>query len=352
MLCGLIMAGGKGTRFWPLSTEEKPKQFLKLIGNKTMLQMTVERVLPIIPINKIFICTGSKYVDLVREQLPMLPIQNIIVEPEGRNTAPCIALSTLVIEKHYKESNIVVLPSDHLIRDEEEFINIIKSSEEYLNIEKETILTLGMTPNRAETGYGYIKYSKKEINLNKQRIIEVDKFVEKPNKEKAEQYIKDGSYLWNSGMFIWNTKHIINEIKKYIPNTYEALKGIEEIEENRFQEYINEKYKYTDAISVDYAILEKSNNIKVIPSDIGWDDVGTWRAIERYREKDINNNILCPNSKAIESNYNMAINNNKKLIMVGIENTMTVETEDSIFIVNKEYMDNLKDYKEEVLNGK
>lgn len=171
MLCALIMAGGKGTRFWPLSTEEKPKQFLNLIGDKTMIQMTIDRVKPIIPIERIFVCTGEKYIDLVKEQLPELPEKNIIVEPEGRNTAPCIALSALIIKRYYKDATMVVLPSDHLISNEDRFRNILLDGEEYLKENGKSILTLGMTPNRAETGYGYIKFTEYKSLVNNSEVI-------------------------------------------------------------------------------------------------------------------------------------------------------------------------------------
>ncbi|MGL4850548.1 MAG: mannose-1-phosphate guanylyltransferase [Clostridium sp.] len=343
MLCGLIMAGGKGTRFWPLSTEEKPKQFLNLVGKKTMIQMTVDRILPIIPIERIFISTGEMYKDLVKEQLPNLPERNIIVEPEGRNTAPCIALSALVIERYYKDSVIAVLPSDHLINDEEEFRKIVSTGFKYLEKNDKNTITLGMTPTRAETGYGYIKCGSEYEIIEEKNIIKVQKFVEKPNEEKAQEYLENGSYLWNGGMFMWKNKYIVDEIKKYIPNTYEALKGIEEVDEEKLQELINTQYKDTNAISIDYAILEKSENIKVIQSNIGWDDIGTWKAVERYKEKDEFNNILSFNSKAIKSNSNMVINYEKKVVMVGVDNIMTIETDDVLFIVHKDYMENLRE---------
>lgn len=348
MLTALIMAGGKGTRFWPLSTEEKPKQFLNLIGDNTMIQMTVNRIKPIIPIERIFVCTGERYVHLVKEQLPELPERNIIVEPEGRNTAPCIALSAMVIKRYYKDATMVVLPSDHLIKNEERFRRIILDGEKHLKENSNAILTLGMTPNRSETGYGYIKFTDNKVNVNESEVIKVEKFVEKPSLEVAKEYLKDGSYLWNGGMFIWTADNIISQIREFSPSTYEALKEIEYIEEEKLQEVINNNYKKTEAISIDYAVLEKSNDIYVIPSDINWDDIGTWKSVERYKKKDIDNNIITENVKVIESKSNMAINNEKKIVMIGIEDTMTVETDEAIFIVNKDYMDNLRDYKEDL----
>lgn len=345
MLCALIMAGGKGTRFWPLSTEEKPKQFLNLIGEDTMIQMTVNRIKPIIPMERIFVCTGAMYVDLVKEQLPELPEKNIIIEPEGRNTTPCITLSALVIDRYFKDSTMIVLPSDHLIKNEEKFRNIIAESENFLENNKEAIITLGMKPDRPETGYGYIKYVSETPEKHEFKPFKVDKFVEKPNEEKAKSYLENGSYLWNGGMFLWKTSTIIDEIKKYSPDTYEAIHEIEEVKEESLQKLINEKYHKTESISIDYAVLEKSNNIYVVPSEIGWDDIGTWKSVERYKPKDKNNNILDGNAKVIESKSNIAINSCKKIVMIGIDDVMTLETEDSIYIINKEYMDNLRDYK-------
>lgn len=344
MLCALIMAGGKGTRFWPLSTEEKPKQFLNLIGKDTMIQMTVNRIKPIIPIERIFVCTAVQYLDLVKEQLQELPEKNIIIEPEGRNTAPCIALSAFVIKRYYEDANMIVLPSDHLIKEEDEFRNIVQKANNFLENNKEAIITLGMKPDRPETGYGYIKYTKNSEWNDELNISKVDKFVEKPNEEKAQKYLEDGSYLWNGGMFLWKASNIINEIKKYSPEIYEAIHEIEIVKEEFLQTLINDKYHETESISIDYAVLEKSKNIYVVPSEFGWDDIGTWKSVERYKEKDINDNILYGNARVIESKSNIAINNGKRIVMIGIDDVMTLETEDSIYIVNKEYMDNLRDY--------
>lgn len=346
MLCALIMAGGKGTRFWPLSTEKKPKQFLNLIGDKTMIQMTVDRIRPIIPIERIFVCTGDSYVDLVKSQLPDIPEKNIIVEPEGRNTAPCIALSAMIIKKYYNDATMVVLPSDHLIKDEDSFRNILLDGEKYLKENDKAILTLGMTPNRPETGYGYIKFSKDKTYINNNEVIKVDKFVEKPNLEKALEYLADGSYLWNGGMFIWTVNNILDQIKEFIPKTYNALKNIEQINVNELQGYINENYGKTDSISVDYAILEKSNEIYVIPSDFGWDDVGSWEALDRYREKDDNGNIFIGKINSIDSNNNLIISKNHNVIINGLNNIYVIENEGHIIVGKKEKISMIKELRQ------
>ena len=346
MLTALIMAGGKGTRFWPLSTEEKPKQFLNLIGNETMIQMTVNRIKPIIPIERIFVCTGKMYVELVKEQLPELPEKNIIVEPEGRNTAPCIALSAFVIKKYYKDATMVVLPSDHLINDEDEFREIIVDADSFINKNENSIITLGMRPSRPETGYGYIKYGNDEKEVNNHKIIKVDKFVEKPNREKAEEYLDNGYYLWNGGMFLWSADNIIQQIKKYSTATYEALCKIDDINEEKIQEIINEKYKETEAISIDYAVLEKSNDIFVIPSDFGWDDVGSWEALDRYREKDELGNVLVGKSKAIKAKNNLVISSNHSIVVEGLKDIYVIESNGKILIGHKDNVANVKELKE------
>ena len=345
MLCALIMAGGKGTRFWPLSTEEKPKQFLNLIGEETMIQMTVNRIKPIIPIERVFVCTGEMYVDLVKEQLPELPEQNIIVEPEGRNTAPCIALSAFVIKKYYKDANMIVLPSDHLISDEDEFRNVIKNADEFVKENKEAIITLGMEPSRPETGYGYIRYGKDEKEINNHKVIKVDAFVEKPNKEKAEAYIKEGNYLWNGGMFLWSADNILNQIDKYSNDTYKALKDIETVTNEEIQELINNNYHKTEAISIDYAVMEKSDSIYVVPSRFGWDDVGSWEALDRYREKDDKGNVLVGSAKVVDSHESLVISSSHDIVVEGLRDIYVIENDGKILVGHKSNVANVKELK-------
>lgn len=345
MLTALIMAGGKGTRFWPLSTEEKPKQFLNLIGEETMIQMTVNRIKPIIPIERIFVCTGEMYVDLVKEQLPELPDRNIIVEPEGRNTAPCIALSAMVIDRYYKNSNMVVLPSDHLINDEEEFRNTLLAADSFIKEKDEAIVTLGMNPSRPEVGYGYIKYSDEVLKSNDFRVIKVDAFVEKPNLDTAKKYLREGNYLWNGGMFIWSINNVINQIKMYSPNTYNALINVMEVSEDKLQEIINNNYEKTEATSIDYAVLEKSKDVYVIPSNFGWDDVGSWEALDRYREKDELGNVLVGQSKAVKANNNLVISSNNSVVVEGLDDIYVIESGGKVLVGHKSNVANVKELK-------
>lgn len=345
MLCALVMAGGKGTRFWPLSTEEKPKQFLNLIGEETMIQMTVNRIKPIIPIERVFVCTGEMYVDLVKEQLPELPEQNIIVEPEGRNTAPCIALSAFIIKKYYKDANMIVLPSDHLISDEEEFRTVIKNADEFVKENKEAIITLGMEPSRPETGYGYIRYGKDEKVINNHKVIKVEAFVEKPNKEKAKAYIKEGNYLWNGGMFLWSADNILNQVEKYSNDTYKALKDIEIVANEEVQGFINNNYHKTEAISIDYAVMEKSDSIYVVPSRFGWDDVGSWEALDRYREKDDKGNVLVGSAKVVDSHGNLVISSSHDIVVEGLKDIYVIENDGKILVGHKSNVANVKELK-------
>lgn len=346
MLTALIMAGGKGTRFWPLSTEKKPKQFLNLIGEETMIQMTVNRIKPIIPIERIFVCTGEMYVDLVKEQLPELPEKNIIIEPEGRNTTPCIALSAFVMQRYYKDANMIVLPSDHLINDEEEFRSIVEASNKFITNNENAIITLGMNPTRPETGYGYIKYGNRAQKINSHRVINVEAFVEKPNKEKAQEYVREGSYLWNGGMFMWGIENIINQIKKYSTNTYEVLKNIEAVNEEELQKFINRHYCKTEAISIDYAVLEKAKDIYVIPSNIGWDDVGSWEAIERYRERDSHGNIHMGNINFVNGENNLVVATKQKIIINDLSDIYVIENDGQILLGKKDNISRVRELKQ------
>lgn len=347
MLCALVMAGGKGERFWPLSTDDKPKQFLNLLGEDTMIQMTVKRLEGLIPIDRIFVVTAERYVSLVKEQLPNLPEENIIVEPVGRNTAPCIALSAFYINKKVENATIVVLPSDHLIKDEGKFREVLNCGYEFVNKNQDAIVTLGMKPDRPETGYGYIKRTHVVDIINNNTVNKVECFVEKPNKETAEKYLKEGTYLWNGGMFIWKASTILKCTNQYLPETFEVLAEIAASEED-FEKVLKQKYEEVENISVDYGIMEKSNDIYVIPCDFGWDDVGSWTSLERYRQKDEMGNVANQSCVARDSKGNI-IMSNKKIILNGVEDIIVVETDDYIMISSKEKAQKIKEIKKLVV---
>lgn len=348
MLCALIMAGGKGERFWPLSTDEKPKQFLKLLGEETMIQMTINRLLPLIPIERIFVVTAKQYVKLLQDQLPNLPNRNIIIEPIGKNTAPCIGLSAFMINKYYRDASMVVLPSDHLIVDEDKFRNTIDAANDFVEGFNDSIVTLGMMPERPEVGYGYIKYSNAEKSIGEFEIRKVEKFVEKPNLEKAKEYLTEGNFLWNGGMFVWKCSTILKLTKEYLYNTYEVLSEIAATSDNKFNEVLENKYPQVDNISVDYGIMEKADNIYVIPSDFGWDDIGTWYAVERYREKDYNNNVCIGDIKNIEGSNNIVVSRKKPIVVVGLDDVFVVESDEIIFVGKKEDIERIKEIKKKV----
>lgn len=345
MLCAVIMAGGKGTRFWPLSTEEKPKQFLSLISNETMIQKTIRRLEPLIPIERVFVVTGKKYWGLVKKQLPELPERNIILEPVGKNTAPCIALSAFIINKYFKNATLAVLPADHLIRNEKKFKDTLKAAEKFIEGKSDAIVTLGMRPDRAETGYGYINYNCNSFSIDKFKIHEVNKFIEKPKKEIAEKFLAEGNYLWNGGMFIWKTSTILELSEKYINSTYNVLKEVAATSNEDFQNVLDKRYLEVDSISVDCGIMENAKSIYVIPSEFGWDDIGTWKAVERYRSKDERNNVLIGQVTSIDGKNNIVVAKDKSIILAGLNDIFVVESDGVILIGNKEFMEEVKSIK-------
>lgn len=341
MLTALIMAGGKGTRFWPMSTEEKPKQFLNLIDELTMIQSTVKRLKKLINIDHIFVCTTEKYKDLLLEQLPDLPQKNIIIEPIGRNTAPCILLSTIYIKQLYSDANIIVLPSDHKINDEDEFIDVLKAGNSFISKNRDSIVTIGIVPNRPETGYGYINFGDNVDGFGNHLVKKVNKFVEKPNLKKAKQYVADGKYLWNAGMFAFNSNFMLEQFQKYFDYSYNLLASLPAIEDENYMSELYKKYQQCDAISVDYAIMEKSDCIYVIPSDFGWDDIGSWNALERYIDKDGNNNIVKGNVKILDSQNNVVYGTDKEILLVDVDDLYVIETDERIVIGKKDNLESV-----------
>lgn len=283
----VIMAGGIGSRFWPMSTPEYPKQFIDVLGvGRTMIQMTVERFRPLCPIENMWVVTSERYVDIVREQIPELPIDNILPEPEARNTAPCIAYACWKISMRHPEANIVVTPSDAVVLNPKECQRVISKALEF-TADSNAIVTVGIKPSRPETGYGYIK------SMEGGEIRKVEAFKEKPNLETAEVYFKDSNYFWNAGIFVWNVKTITNALRTYAPQIAGVMDEIaKSFYTDKEIETLKRLFPTCEKISIDYAVMEKSPDIYTIPADFGWSDLGTWGSLRQNSTRDKNGNAL------------------------------------------------------------
>lgn len=332
----LIMAGGRGERFWPKSRRNLPKQFLSLTEDGiTMIQHTVKRILSLVDVNDIFVSTNKEYIELVKKQLPDIPEKNILCEPISRNTAPCIALAAAHIKNKYNDAIMIVLPSDHLIKNKEMFLYSLKDACEVAE-NNTNLVTIGITPTHPETGYGYIKFNNKREIFEESVAFKVEKFVEKPNLEKAKEYLSCGTYLWNSGMFIWKVSSIMENFKTNLPDIYTGLQTIiEAIGTNMYQKILQKNFYEFEPISIDYGILEKAENIFVIPGTFGWDDVGSWLAMERINKTDDFNNVINGNIITIDTKNSIVQGADKLIALVGVENLIVVDTADAMLICNK-----------------
>lgn len=336
----LIMAGGKGERFWPKSRQNLPKQFLSFADNgRSMIQLTVDRILPLVEFEDIFVVTNENYKKVVKIQLPELPERNIICEPISRNTAPCIGLGAIHVLRKYKDAIMLVLPSDHMISQNQLYIRTLEDAAE-VAIEKNNIVTIGITPTYAETGYGYIKYLPYIING---KCFKVDSFVEKPSIEKANDYVSSGEYLWNSGQFIWKVSTIMQKISEYLPDLYSGLQRINNAIGTDYEKKVLESEFFAfKPESIDYGIMEKTTSIYTIAGSFGWDDVGSWLAISRINQKDRNDNIISGNVIEIDTK-NSIIQGGKRLIsLIGVENMVVVDSDDVVLICQKNHVNDIK----------
>ena len=331
----VIMAGGVGSRFWPMSTAEKPKQFIDVLGvGKTLLQLTVERFNKLVSPENIWVVTNQKYVDIVREQLPEMPAGNILCEPCRRNTAPCIAYVSWRIKSKDPKANIVVTPSDHIVMNTQEFQRVIKECMNF-TAESDAIVTLGMKPTRPETGYGYIQADLSASSLRNKGIFRVDSFREKPDLKTAEQYIKKNYYFWNAGIFIWNVSTIVNAFRIYQPKMNKIFEQMLPIYGTpQEQEAINEKFPQCENISVDYAIMEKAEEIFVCPADFGWSDLGTWGSLQTQSKRDIYGNALIGENISVLETHNCMIHTTqeKKVVVQGLDGYIVAENNDTLLI--------------------
>lgn len=340
------MAGGIGSRFWPFSTTDKPKQFLDILGlGKSLIQLTYERLLKICPPENIFVVTNEQYKNLIDTQLSDIPKDNILFEPVRRNTAPCVAYGCYKIHDKNPDAKILVAPSDHLIIKEEEYISSIKHAFQACD-ENEILVTLGITPTRADTGYGYIQAT--DIPLeNYSGINKVKTFTEKPNKELAQIFFESGDFSWNSGMFIWSSKSIVKSFEENMNEIHVLFEeGFGKYSTEKEAAFIEEIYAQCVNISVDYAILEKAKNVYVLPCDIGWTDLGTWGSLYEEVGPDENNNSIVGKSvKTYNCHGNMISNpTNKLMVLDGVENCIVVSTDEALLICNKDDEQKIKQF--------
>ena len=331
------MAGGSGTRFWPLSRKSHPKQYLNVTSDRSMIQMTADRLMKKIPIEKIYVVTSADQAPMVQEHLPDLNPENIIIEPFGRNTAPCIALSAQYLKNFCDvDEEMFVLPADHVITDVDEFNRYLGYASEFTK--NESHVTFGIKPTYPATGYGYIEASE---NLN-EHAMNVSQFKEKPNLETARTFLEKGNYFWNSGMFVWKISTILNSFKNYLPKVTELLGKIQnEWEENGYTADISSIYDAMPKIPIDIGIMEQVNNRVVIPVDYDWSDVGGWKALYEISDKDNNENVLKCDATVIDSKSNY-VKSEKHVALIGVDNLVVVETPDAILVSNIERSEEVK----------
>lgn len=331
----LIMAGGKGTRLWPVSRKSKPKQFQRLIGNQTMLQETVSRLLSISSFKDIYIATNESYADEVKKELPKLPVNNVIAEPAFRERASCIALASAIFSKEGDDEIMAVFPSDHYIKKEMELTKVLKEAEKFLNDNPDHLIAVGVKPTGPETGYGYIKHNTTNISDENDNFYQVEKFIEKPDLKTAKEYYQENNFLWNTSIYLWKTSAIIDRFKRFIPDTYKRLCRIRKsVGTSEFEEVLKMEYPLMDMISVEYGILENDDKTVVVSADLEWSDVGSWSVLKDSLVGEGNHFVKGEHLDV--GSKNLLVYGSKKLITtVGLKDLIIVDTDDAILICDK-----------------
>ncbi|MCF6365374.1 MAG: mannose-1-phosphate guanylyltransferase [Bacteroidales bacterium] len=346
----VIMAGGVGSRFWPISRTQKPKQFLDILGTgKSLLQQTYSRFVRVCPSENIYIVTNEIYAKQVAEQLPEISTDQILAEPARRNTAPCIAYSNLKIKSKNPDANIAVAPSDHLILDETKFVEVIEKSFEFVS-QNESLLTLGINPTRPETGYGYIQIDDtKPDNFN--FINKVKSFTEKPNRETAEKFLESGEFVWNSGIFIWSLKSINKAFDKFLPDLAKLFSNIDSVSNiKKESEFVKNAYAECENISIDNGIMEYAENVFVYPTNFGWSDLGTWDSLYENSDKDKNNNASNFNNVLTYNTKNTLINipKNKLVVVDGLDGYLIAESDNILLITKRDNESKIREFVKDV----
>ena len=346
------MAGGIGSRFWPISRTDFPKQFLDILNTgRTLIQSTFDRFSKFIPAENIYIITFELYKDIVAEQIPELPLENILCEPSRKNTAPCIAYISYKLQLLNANANLICAPADHIITDEEAFKKVCTDALHFTSHIK-ALVTLGIKPVNPNTGYGYIQYDEHAVSDN---VYKVKTFTEKPDKQLAKTFLASGDFLWNAGIFVWQVKNIIKAFEKHLPEMAEVFEAEKQHFNTKKEKAATERiYPQCVNISIDYGVMEKADNVYIIPSSFGWSDLGSWTSTYENLEKDYLGNAVTGNQvMVIDATNNMIHANNKKLIVLqGLDDFVVVDTKDVLLICKKDKEQDIKEYVAEIKRNK
>lgn len=343
----VILAGGGGTRLWPKSRKQTPKQFLKLIGNETMMQIAVSRITKMIPWERIIVVTNELYKDEVHKQLPEVPVSNIIAEPQKKDTALAMLVGALYAKTLDPEAVCINLASDHIVTDKQEFMRVMKHAAQTA-AENDYLVTVGISPNRPATGFGYIKIGEDLKKLgNGLSLFKVDSFTEKPNEATARAFISTGKYFWNANMYVWSSAVLQRAFQTHLHSMYELTKDLEDLKEKKFHDALPKIYDKAEAISVDYAISEKATNLVLIPGDFGWDDVGDWKVVYDLEKKDLAGNVVIGDDAtrkilAINSQNNLIHADGKLVAMLGVDDMIVIDTDEILMIIPKSQSQDVK----------
>lgn len=335
-LHAVIMAGGSGTRFWPLSRRARPKQLLDLVGGASLIRQTVDRITPLVPPARIVVVTVAEHADALHAEVPEVPRANLLIEPVGRGTAAAIGLAAVVLRARDPHATLAVLPSDHFIRDPARFRAILEAAAEAAGA-GDYLITLGMKPTMPETGYGYIRVGERLRTAKDWPVHRVDRFIEKPDRARAEAYVADGRYLWNGGMFVWRTDAVVDAIRLHLGEVFEGLAEIGlAIGGGDFRAAVDRVYGRLPNVSIDTGVLEKAGNVLVVPAEVGWHDVGSWSALDDLLPRRENGNVGIGEHVAVDSRRCVVYSPKKLVATVGVDDLVIVETDDALLVCRKD----------------
>ncbi|MCK6622919.1 MAG: mannose-1-phosphate guanylyltransferase [Calditrichaceae bacterium] len=341
---GILMAGGMGTRFWPRSREKSPKQVLNVFGDGTLIQAAYQRLANFIEDSQILVVTNYDQKEVIQKQLPQLSAENFILEPFGKNTAPCIGLAAIQVAYQDPDNIMIVVPADHVISNVAEFQTVMKLAVDFVS-RQDSLVTLGITPDEPATGYGYIQAGEEVLKADHHSVLQVRTFAEKPNLETAKRFLKSGDFYWNSGMFIWRASTILREIGEKLPEIYEGLMELSRsIGKRDYQGKLEDVYRRIKGISIDFGVMQEAQNVYVIPADLGWNDVGSWETVYDISPKDKNLNAgEYAELISIESRKCYVYSPEKAVALVGVENLIIVDTGDALLVCKKSSAQDVKE---------